>query len=163
MYDWIFDENLLRHKIIDNKCKWIYYNHIPICTYDNPNKGVPMNLTPIFKLLSDETRLRVVMLLSQGELCVCEMTGILEESQPKVSKVLSKLRDMSLVTDDRKEKFVFYSLTDTNGMLNNITDYISGHLEEYPIIKKDLSRLKAKENYVDNCVLTSLLEVSNNK
>lgn len=119
-----------------------------------------MNLTPIFKLLSDETRLRVVMLLSQGELCVCEMTGILNESQPKISKVLSKLRDMDLVSDQRKEKFVFYRLKAGSGMLNCITAYIAEHGTDYPVIAQDLARLKNKENYIDSCVLASLQEVT---
>jgi len=60
-------------------------------------------LINIFKILSDETRLRIIMLLAQEDLCVCEMTGVLDVSQPKVSKCLSKLRDMNLVIDDRRE------------------------------------------------------------
>ena len=64
-------------------------------------------LTNIFKLLSDETRLRMMVLLYQEELCVCELSGVLEVPQPRVSKNLSKLRDMNLVADNRKEKFVF--------------------------------------------------------
>ena len=69
------------------------------------------NLTNIFKLLSDESRLRIIMMLFHQDLCVCQLTGILNISQPTVSKNLSKLRDLSLVIDTRKEKFVFYSLS----------------------------------------------------
>jgi ArsR family transcriptional regulator len=47
----------------------------------------------IFKILSDETRLRAVMLLAQQELCVCQLSGIMDVSQPKVSQILAKLRD----------------------------------------------------------------------
>ncbi len=68
-----------------------------------------MDLTAIFKLLSDETRMRVITLIYQEELCVCELCGILDQPQPKVSKVLAKLRDMNLVTDERKEN-CFYRL-----------------------------------------------------
>ena len=50
-------------------------------------------LTSIFKLLSDETRLRMMVLLFQQDLCVCEISGILEVPQSRVSKNLSKLRD----------------------------------------------------------------------
>ena len=74
-------------------------------------------LTNIFKILSDETRLRILLLLYNEELCVCELSGILNVPQPKISKNLSKLRDMNLVTDIRKEKFVFYSLKTENKIL----------------------------------------------
>ena len=71
-------------------------------------------LTNIFKILSDETRLRIIILLYQEELCVCELSGILDVPQPKISKNLAKFRDMNLVVDERKDKFVFYSLKDEN-------------------------------------------------
>ena len=63
-----------------------------------------------FKLLSDETRFRVIMLLLEKELAVCELVGILDLPQPKVSKALAKLRDLGLVLDERKEKYMYYSL-----------------------------------------------------
>ena len=63
-----------------------------------------------FKLLSDETRFRVIMLLMEQELAVCELVGILDLPQPKVSKALGKLRDLGLVLDERKEKYMYYSL-----------------------------------------------------
>jgi Predicted transcriptional regulators len=61
-------------------------------------------LINIFKILSDETRLRIIILLAQEELCVCQISGVLNVSQPKVSKSLSRLRDLNLVIDERKEK-----------------------------------------------------------
>ena len=54
-----------------------------------------MQLTPteVFKSFADDTRLRVALLLaSAGELCVCELTESLQESQPKISRHLSLLR-----------------------------------------------------------------------
>ena len=48
-----------------------------------------------FKLLSDETRLRIMVLLYHGEFCVCQITGITGISQPNVSKHLARLRDMA--------------------------------------------------------------------
>lgn len=119
-----------------------------------------MNLTPIYKLLSDETRLRVIFLLQQEELCVCELTGILGESQPKVSKVLSKLRDMDLVADERKEKFVFYKLKDNNGLLESNMAYIMANIKDYPVLEADLKRLVEKELHIDALVLASIQEVS---
>ncbi len=64
----------------------------------------------IFKLLSDEKRVRLLMILSEEELCVCQLMGILGASQPLISHNLSLLsRDGFL--DERKEgKLVYYKL-----------------------------------------------------
>ena len=45
----------------------------------------------LFKALADETRLRIVELLTQGELCVCDLMDVLEEPQSKISRHLSYL------------------------------------------------------------------------
>ena len=108
-------------------------------------------LTNIFKLLSDETRLRILVLLYHQDLCVCQLGGILEVSQPKISKNLSKLRDMNLVLDERREKFVFYSLKTENAVLVNTLKYIIEELESYPLLVIDQSRLAAKEKYLNQC------------
>lgn len=118
-----------------------------------------MNLTPIFKLLSDETRLRVILLLSKEELCVCEICGVLDEPQPKISKVLSKLRDMDLVSSDRKDKFIFYTIKDTNGLLNNTLMYVLENLSDYPQLVLDQERLVNKEDYLDQCSLGLLKDI----
>lgn len=108
-------------------------------------------LINIFKVLSDQTRLRVVMLLYKEELCVCELVGVLDESQPKISKSLSKLRDLRLVEDERKEKFVFYRLKRDNPVLNNILEQILVDIDEYPQLAEDIRRLSEKEKYLDQC------------
>lgn len=108
-------------------------------------------LTNIFKTLSDETRLRIIVLLYQEDLCVCELSGILEVSQPKISKNLSKLRDMNLVSDDRKEKFVFYSLKKENTILSEIIKNIVEEISLYPQLLLDQKRLGDKEEYINIC------------
>jgi len=119
-----------------------------------------MNLTPVFKLLSDETRLRIIRLLAKEELCVCEICGILDEPQPKVSKVLSKLRDLNLVSDRRIEKFVFYRVKDSDELLNHILIYVQNNLEAYPQLVVDEQRLANKTDYMDHSALESLRDIS---
>ena len=120
-------------------------------------KGYPMNnLVSVFKLLSDETRLRIIMLLKDNQLCVCQLTGILSISQPKASKALSKLRDLNLVTDERKDKFVYYSLNDNHPLMINILEFIKGHINEYDQLKEDLSRLELRESFLTSCSTTIL-------
>jgi len=113
-------------------------------------------LTNFFKILSDETRLRIVILLAQEELCVCEMCGILELSQPKVSKHLAKLRDKGFVTDERKEQFIFYSLKVEDGAIVNLIKNIVDNIEKYPQLKTDSKRLVDKELYLYQCNVDSI-------
>lgn len=72
-----------------------------------------MSLDPVrlFKCLGDETRLMLTLLiLNEGELCVCEMTHALDESQPKVSRHLAQLRNCGLLNDRREGQWVYYGL-----------------------------------------------------
>lgn len=108
-------------------------------------------LTNFFKILSDETRFRIVSLLFQKELCVCEICGVLELSQPKVSKHLAKLRDMGFVKDERKEQFIFYSLKVNDEILLNLIKDINKNIENYEILMKDSERLKDKDIYLSQC------------
>lgn len=111
------------------------------------------SLINIFKILSDETRLRILMLLLEGELCVCEIYGILDESQPKVSKALSKLRDLDIVRDERKEKFVYYSLNKENILLIEILNSIKEKIDLYPQLKADKENIYMKDEYLKSCSL----------
>ncbi|SFT45464.1 transcriptional regulator, ArsR family [Kosakonia arachidis] len=66
----------------------------------------------LFKTLSDETRLSIVMLLRDaGELCVCDLCAATEESQPKISRHIAILRECNLVIDRREGKWVHYRLS----------------------------------------------------
>ena len=68
-------------------------------------------LTPtrLFKCLGDETRLALMLLIhAEGELCVCEMTHALEQSQPKISRHLAQLRACKLLQDRRQGQWVYY-------------------------------------------------------
>lgn len=67
-------------------------------------------LAAFFKLLSDETRIRILMLLSARELCVCQLMGILGISQPLISRNLSLLSQAGLLKERRDGKLVFYSV-----------------------------------------------------
>jgi len=114
------------------------------------------NAITIFKLLSDETRLRIIMLLQNEALCVCQLTGVLEISQPKASKALSKLRDLNLVTDDRQEKFVYYSLNNNHPLMSHILYYLKDSIASYPQLQTDYNRLHLKDTFLTKCSTTQL-------
>ncbi len=64
----------------------------------------------IFKALSDETRLRIYLLLLKKKLCVCEIVEILKIEQSRVSHCLRVLKEAELVTNKREGNWVIYSL-----------------------------------------------------
>ena len=108
-------------------------------------------LANVFKILADENRLRMIVLLYQEELCVCELSGILDIPQPRVSQNLSRLRDLNLVDDVRKEKFVFYSLRRDSIILTDILQHIIEDMDAYPQFIVDKSKLKDKSKYSNQC------------
>lgn len=69
-------------------------------------------LSEIFKVLGDETRTRILYLLSLQEMCVCDIADVLEMSLPAVSHHLRLLKMMRIVKYRREGKNVFYSLDD---------------------------------------------------
>jgi len=70
-----------------------------------------INHESFFKMLGDQTRMRALMLMqSEGELCVCELTHALELSQPKISRHLAQLREAGLVRARRDGLWIHYQV-----------------------------------------------------
>lgn len=67
-------------------------------------------MSRLFKALGDETRLRIVALLSHGELCVCHVEVALGLSQPNASRQLAILRNAGVVDSRREGSWVHYGL-----------------------------------------------------
>ncbi|SKC91793.1 ArsR/SmtB family transcription factor [Maledivibacter halophilus] len=105
-------------------------------------------LINIFKILADETRIRILVLLYHKKLCVCQMQGVMKESQPKISKHLAKLRNMGFVKDKREEKFIFYYLDRDNEILVSVLENILSNIDDYPKLKEDLIRISNTDNYI---------------
>lgn len=68
------------------------------------------NILEILKILSDEVRLKIVSLLIENELCVCEIIEALGMSQSRISNQLRILRNTGIIEAKREGKWVFYSL-----------------------------------------------------
>ncbi len=71
----------------------------------------------LFKALSDETRLRILALLTHGELCVCDLMAILDLPQSTVSRHLAYLRSNGLVHDRRAGVWMYYRLVESDATL----------------------------------------------
>ena len=67
--------------------------------------------TRLLKALANETRLRMLILLSKREMCVCELTVALDLTQPTASHHLNILENMGLIKDRKTGKWVFYSVS----------------------------------------------------
>lgn len=72
------------------------------------------DLLNVFKALSDETRLRILKLLENGELCVCDINAALDMIQPKVSFHLRILKEAGLIKDRKQGRWINYRLDDSD-------------------------------------------------
>lgn len=80
-----------------------------------------------FHALSDETRLRIVDRLSDGEKCVCDLADLLDSAQSRLSFHLKTLKDAGILKDRREGRWVYYSLNpevvkDLENFLCSLTD-----------------------------------------
>ncbi len=71
-------------------------------------------LLSVFKALSHETRLRIVKLLANGELCVCHIVAAVDMSQSRISFHLKILKDAGIVKDRREGKWMHYRLNESD-------------------------------------------------
>lgn len=107
-----------------------------------------------FKLLSDETRVRCLMLIMREEcLSVGELTHALQESQPKISRHLAQLRSSGMLVDVRQGQWVFYRLSDDlPGWMNKlIEDLVASNCLRTEYLQ-DIERIQAMSNRPVCCV-----------
>lgn len=101
-----------------------------------------MRLTQVYECLCDETRLRMLHLLTSGPLCGCHFQDILKLSQVRVSKHLAYLRERQLVEAHREQNWMVYSLPQNPiPELRYNLRCLEGCRETEPVFQKDLARL----------------------
>ncbi len=97
----------------------------------------------LFKALSDETRLRILGLLLEGELCVCDLVAVLKTPQSTVSRHLAYLRTAGLVNGRRQGIWMHYSLAAGKKDLHkHLVDLIRGDLGSLPQVRRDRLTLR---------------------
>jgi ArsR family transcriptional regulator len=103
-----------------------------------------LRTTPdLFRAFADPTRLRLLNLLLEGELCVCELCDVLDEIQPKVSRHLAYLRRAGLVTVRQEGKWKYYAVRRRpTGLCRTLLDCVRTCLREMDVLEDDLSRLR---------------------
>ena len=97
-----------------------------------------MKIVQILKALGDETRIKIINILRNGPLCVCEIEAILEITQSNASRHLNKLMNASLVTYYKEAKYVYYKLNeDTLNEYRFIKAILEDGLEKEEKLKLD--------------------------
>ena len=100
-------------------------------------------LAQYFRALSEEIRLRIVMLLTHGELCVCDIMDVLGEPQSKISRHLSYLKHSGLVTGKRVGVWMHYMLTDTQDQtLDAQIAFMRERLSNLPPFREDMTKME---------------------
>src|SRR5271157_5510357 len=100
------------------------------------------SLDHLFRALADSTRLRLLNLIADREICVCYFVGILRTSQPKVSRHLAYLRRAGIVATRRDGKWMHYRLVvPADPVLAGILRATLENLKSRPEMQRDLARL----------------------
>ncbi len=99
-------------------------------------------LIQLFRALSEEARLRIVMLLTNGELCVCDLMAILEEPQSKISRHLAYLTHSGLTKSKRVGVWMHYSLKEPlDEVYKAEIEFLKKQLSHFPQLCSDKDRL----------------------
>ncbi|HKV05418.1 MAG TPA: metalloregulator ArsR/SmtB family transcription factor [Candidatus Acidoferrales bacterium] len=102
------------------------------------------SLDLLFRALADGTRLRLLNLIADREICVCYFVEILKLSQPKISRHLAYLRRAGIVASRREGKWMHYRLSmPGDDVAARILRETLSHLRNKPEMQRDLSRLRS--------------------
>lgn len=93
-----------------------------------PDEEVLYDLAELFKIFGDSTRIKILYVLFESEMCVCDIAKLLNMTQPAISHQLRALKQSKLVKYRREGKTVFYSLADNH--VRTILDQGLEHVEE---------------------------------
>ncbi len=97
----------------------------------------------MFKAFADPTRLRILHLLTQGELCVCDIVDAMRVPQARVSRHLATLRSAGLVKDRKNGLWRHYSLVKAEGgVRNGLLGCLGSCFDEVGSLRRDIQRLK---------------------
>lgn len=114
--------------------------------YTGPVQKTKTNpsLDLIFRALADPTRLRILNLIADREICVCYFVEILRISQPKVSRHLAYLRRAGIVASRREGKWMHYRLVaPKDEAAASVLRETLKHLKSRPEMRHDVSRLNS--------------------
>jgi ArsR family transcriptional regulator, arsenate/arsenite/antimonite-responsive transcriptional repressor len=106
----------------------------------------------MFRALADESRVRLLNLLLEGEICVCDLGEALSLPQPRISSHLIYLKRAGLVTMRQDGKWRHYAIPeDLNGVRAKLLDCVRSSLREIDVLQRDLARLRRSRAKKNRC------------
>jgi ArsR family transcriptional regulator len=97
----------------------------------------------LFRALADRTRLRLINLIGEDEVCVCFFVEVLKLNQPKISRHLAYLRRAGIVSSRREGKWIHYKIVEPpDPHAANIFREVRAGLGNDPAMKSDRARLE---------------------
>lgn len=93
-----------------------------------PDEDTLYNLSELFKIFGDSTRIKILYVLFESEMCVCDIAQLLQMTQSAISHQLRALKQSKLVSSRREGKTVFYALADSH--VRTILDQGMEHVSE---------------------------------
>ena len=99
-------------KLLDCKNNYTHDDKIEHAKNLMPSEENLFFVTELFKVLGDETRTKILSVLVEDELCVCDIAKLLEMTKSAISHQLKVLRTAKLVRSTKKGKNVYYALND---------------------------------------------------
>lgn len=109
-------------------CEFVHVHEDVVRTVQEkmPDEDKLYDLAELFKVFGDSTRIRILFLLFESEMCVCDIAQLLNMNQSAISHQLKILKQSQLVKNRREGKSVFYSLADDHvwAILNQGMEHI---------------------------------------
>ena len=96
----------------------------------------------LFKIFADQNRLRILKLLEQRKMCVCELAYVLEVTQPSISRHLKRMKAAGLIEDEQDGFWTNYFLKKSSKAGDNVLCCIKSLLKGDQMIKADLKKLR---------------------
>ena len=117
-------------KLNDEKCEvtLIHENNVKKAINELPDDELIADLSDMFKIFGDQTRVKILMALESGELCVCDIAAVMNMSQSAISHQLRVLKQSNIVKTRREGKVVYYSISDDH--VKEIFDIAMVHVQE---------------------------------
>lgn len=101
------------------------------------------HLSKLLKVLGDENRLRLLHLVLQRELCVCDLETVLEMSQTNVSRHLAKLKEVGLVSSSKRAQWVYYQVRpEAKKEHEQLIAYLDHRFSLMAVFQEDATRLQ---------------------
>lgn len=117
-------------KLNDEKCEvtLIHEDNVKKAINELPDDELIADLSDMFKIFGDQTRVKILMALESGELCVCDIAAVMNMSQSAISHQLRVLKQSNILKTRREGKVVYYSISDDH--VKEIFNMAMVHVQE---------------------------------